>query len=106
MSDEPKTVYLSGPMTGVPEFNYPAFHEAAKRLRWVGFEVLCPAEHPDGLSYAEYMRKDILMVLAAEAIVVLPGWEKSRGAQIEVSIGRALDLPILDAETLEPVPFP
>jgi hypothetical protein len=98
-------IYVAGPMTGLPEYNYPAFHAAAERLRSNGHTVLCPAEHPEGLTYAEYMRRDILMVLVVEAIAVLPGWEKSRGAQIEVSLGRALDLPILDAETLEPVVF-
>lgn len=92
-------------MTGLPEFNYPAFNEAAARIRALGWEVINPAENEGGdtsLPYAFYMRQDIEHVLSVEAIAVLPGWEKSRGASLEVSIGRILDYPILDANTLEP----
>lgn len=39
-------VYLSGPMTGLPDFNYPAFHDAAQRLRSIGHRVESPAENP------------------------------------------------------------
>ena len=41
-----QTIYIAGPMTGLPECNYPAFHEAARRLRLLGYEVLNPAENP------------------------------------------------------------
>ena len=41
-------IYLSGPMTGLPEFNYPAFHEAARRWRAIGWDVINPAEHFEG----------------------------------------------------------
>lgn len=37
-------IYVSGPMTGKPEFNYPAFNAAAKRLRDEGHFVINPAE--------------------------------------------------------------
>lgn len=39
-------IYLSGPMTGVPEYNYPAFNAEAARLRALGYTVENPAENP------------------------------------------------------------
>ena len=39
-------VYLSGPMTGLPDLNFPAFHAAADKLRSQGVQVVNPAE-PD-----------------------------------------------------------
>lgn len=41
-------VYIAGPMTGLPEYNFPAFHAAAKAWRDAGWEVLNPAEAFDG----------------------------------------------------------
>ncbi|MCY1527250.1 hypothetical protein D9M68_623110 [compost metagenome] len=40
-----KRIYLAGPMTGLPEFNYPAFHAEAARLRALGYQVENPAEN-------------------------------------------------------------
>ena len=37
-------MYLSGPMTGMAENNFPAFHDAAAKLRAGGHEVVNPAE--------------------------------------------------------------
>jgi hypothetical protein len=31
-----KRIYIAGPMTGLPEFNYPAFNAEAQRLRGLG----------------------------------------------------------------------
>lgn len=99
-------VYISGPMTGIPEFNYPAFHAAEAAWAAAGWEVLNPARNPDGLSWAEYMRLDIAMVLRADMLVTLPGWEASRGAQLEWTIATALDIPVADAEVVLPASIP
>lgn len=99
-------LYLAGPMTGIEAFNFPAFNAAAGHLRDLGHDVINPAENDGGdasQSWAYYIRQDIGHVLSVEAIAVLPGWQKSRGATLEVTIARALELPILDADTLEPV---
>lgn len=100
-------LYLAGPMSGYPDHNYPAFDAEAKRLRELGHEVINPAENdggnPHAGDWAYYLRQDIVHVLAVEAIAVLPGWRQSRGATLETTIAAALELPILDARTLEPV---
>ena len=38
-----KRIYVAGPMSGLPAFNFPAFHEAAADLRACGFDVVNPA---------------------------------------------------------------
>ncbi len=102
-------VYLSGPMTGLADYNYPAFNAVAQRLRGLGYHVINPAEnfggrpdHPGGRS--AYMRLDIGHVLDVDAVAVLPGWEKSRGARLEVAVALELGLPVIDADTREPIP--
>lgn len=108
-----KSVYIAGPMTGYEDYNYPAFHAAAERWRDAGWQVFNPAEHelptaeqeatltPDEIR-ALYMRKDLEWVMASDAIAVLPGWQKSKGANVEVAVARILNLPVLDALTMEP----
>lgn len=102
-------VYISGPMTGLPEFNFPAFNEAARFLRGVGHTVINPAENFGGdttLSWTDYIRKDIADILTVEGVAVLPGWEESRGARLEVSIARALGLPVFEAMGANEIPDP
>ena len=41
-----RRIYVAGPMTGLPELNYPAFNAAADRLRARGWHVENPAESP------------------------------------------------------------
>lgn len=98
-------VYLAGPMTGLPDFNFPAFNERAHALRALGYTVINPAENDNGDTskpWAYYMRQDIGHLLDVDAVAVLPGWQRSKGATLEVTIARALELPVLDALTLEP----
>jgi len=93
-------------MTGHDDHNYPAFNTATKRLRALGHDVINPAENDGGDTskpWAYYMRQDIKHVLSVDAIAVLPGWRKSPGARLETTIATALDLPILDADTLTPI---
>jgi hypothetical protein len=37
--------YVAGPMTGIKDFNYPAFNAVAEDLRAQGYEVENPADH-------------------------------------------------------------
>ena len=91
-------LYLCGPMSGLPDLNYPAFHAAADLLRADGHEVINPAENPAPpcKSWRGYMRMSVAQVAQCEAIAVLPGWEKSRGATLEMHIARQLDLIVME----------
>lgn len=90
-------LYLSGPMTGIPEFNYPEFRKYAKNLRDLGFDVFDPSECFDGLTNlpkSVYMRKDIEAVLQADKVLVLQDWEKSSGARLEVEVANECGIPV------------
>jgi hypothetical protein len=81
-------VYVSGGMSGLPDFNFPAFHRAAVHLRSVGYAVVNPAEmdelHPgESMTWEQYLRRDIKALMDCSHIAMLPGWEKSRGARLE-----------------------
>jgi hypothetical protein len=92
-------VYVSGPMTGIADFNFPAFEEACVSLRALGYEVVSPHEvNPaDGIEHPWdwYMRRDIVALMEADAIVTLPGWLDSKGATLETHIGRTLGMRVL-----------
>ncbi len=106
--------YISGPMRGLAEFNFPEFRGAAKVLRKMGHEVFSPVErdeedgfNPKGLcgfedlskldfNLAEALHNDLYAILFdVDAVVVLTGWENSKGAQAEVATARAVGKPIL-----------
>lgn len=93
--------YVAGPMTGLPDFNFPAFHAAAKALRDRGFEVENPAENeaPPCGSWLAYMRMAVVQVSKVDTLVLLPGWEKSKGARVEfnLAVGLGLSVETLDA---------
>jgi len=89
-------VYISGPMTGYDELNYPAFELAAKQLRALGYVVISPHEiNPKkGMSYENCMKADIAALLLCDAIALLPGHENSKGAALETAIGKVLGMKI------------
>jgi hypothetical protein len=112
-------VYLAGPMRGHANFNFPAFHEAEELLKSQGHEVFSPAradmerhgadisasnpfgdedlagtEHGFDLRVA--LGIDLAWICAhAEAIALMPGWEKSKGAKAEKATADALDLAVI-----------
>lgn len=75
-----RRIYISGPMTGLPDFNYPAFNAEAARLRALGYHVENPAENPPQDSWEAYMDVCIPQLLTCDTIALLPGWSESRGA--------------------------
>lgn len=97
-------IYLAGPMTGIEDFNFPAFHAATEVLRLAGNEVFSPAEQDletwgdmetikAKANYRDCLRVDLNWILDnATAIALLPGWENSTGAMAEWTLAKALKL--------------
>lgn len=100
--------YISGPMTGIEDFNRPTFIEACRLLRDAGCKVWSPHEctpldsvdlATDVEAWRAYMRADLTGLLRCENIVMLPGWPTSRGAACEMDLALRLGLNIY---TLDP----
>lgn len=91
-------VYVSGPMTGMKDNNVHAFNAAAKKLRKRGYLVVNPAEL-DGveacMTWEACLRRDLrFLVQSCDKIALLPGWKKSRGANLEVDVAKRLGFEI------------
>lgn len=92
-------VFISGPMTGIKDFNYPAFHRAEVMLRYCGNEVINPAvtcevdtEHIEDPCWHDYMVSSIMRMKGATAIHFLPGWWWSYGAWVEKIVSLKMKL--------------
>lgn len=105
--------YLAGPMTGYPQFNFPAFDAAAYELRRRGKVILSPAEMDDeddrekalasldgahgatNHDWADYLVRDLMIVVGVDGVVTIPGWEDSSGAQLETFVALMLGKPVV-----------
>jgi hypothetical protein len=92
-----KVIYVSGPMSGMPHYNFPAFNTAANMLRSSGFGVINPADFGSdaGISWRKCLERDLMVMFHADVVVTLPGWEKSKGAQLETHVATALGIPVM-----------
>lgn len=95
-------VYVAGPMSGYPDHNFHEFRREAQRLRQIGFEVVNPVDiNPDPKTpWAECMKVDIKALMDCDLIALLPNWEASRGARLEVHIAQALGIPTVPANIM------
>lgn len=108
-----KTIYIAGPMRGLPEFNFPAFDTAEALLTEHGYQPINPAQHDrDGgfdakgmtghedltarqdFDIREALKWDLEQVAHVDAVAVLPGWENSSGARAEVALAHAIGTPV------------
>lgn len=97
---------LVGPMSGLPDYNRPAFTEAAEALRARGMKVTTPmdvAPYREGKEHHEYLRQTIRALVDHEGVVLLPGWRDSKGALIEAQVAVATGRTVLtwDGERLD-----
>ncbi|AXC38143.1 nucleoside deoxyribosyltransferase [Gordonia phage Ayotoya] len=91
--------YLAGPMSGHPGHNYPAFAEAADRLRNRGLIVVSPHELHGGDTsqpWTYYLRRDLRALLDCDWLVMLTGWESSTGATLEHRVATQLGMPCIE----------
>lgn len=120
-----KTCYLAGPMRGLPFFNFPMFDRVTEELRRDGWTVFSPAErdrdHLDisrcpngstaeleaqGFRVEKALTWDFHHILDSNAVVFLPGWERSSGAHWEMAVayGSGKDLWRYAGQTRVPTP--
>jgi Domain of unknown function (DUF5664)/Domain of unknown function (DUF4406) len=105
--------YISGPMRGIPKYNFPLFDELRDELKLMGFQVVSPADHDrevepnveetehyakgdpsfnaNGSKFHQLIGWDLRMIAHPDCagIVLLPGWENSTGAQHERYVAEA-----------------
>lgn len=109
------TIYIAGPMRGVPYYNFPAFDAARDLLSAEGWQVMSPADldraagfdamrlpaahdwqtSPDGFCCASCIDRDIAALRACDAIYLLDGWERSAGARAEKALAEWLQKRIM-----------
>lgn len=90
-------VYISGPVTGLPGGNEPAFRQAAIDLSNALHEPIVPHDFVRHSStWATAMRACIRAMMSADAVLLLDGWNASRGALIEVYIAREIGIPVYE----------
>lgn len=104
-------IYLSGPMTGLPDHNAPEFHRLADQIHAMGYSVINPSEinaevladNPLAvMSYRTLLPIDIRELAKCDGIALMPGWQKSKGAKFELVAAEIFEMQIFDAETMRP----
>ena len=96
-------LYISGPITGIE--NYRRIFQGAKdALLAKGYDVVNPAELTevigDSFTYDEILAIDLDLLARCDAVVQLPGWENSRGANVEYGYALAADKIIIKLEDI------
>lgn len=103
-----RKIYIAGPMSNLPALNFPAFNAEAARLRALGYNVINPAELNVGADdlqpfdqktpeekhahWCRCMKADIAAMLTCDTVALLPGWNGSKGALLEVEIAEQLGI--------------
>lgn len=105
-------VYIAGPITGIErQAVIDRFSHAERQLTLLGFRAVNPARHlscvrSDGDSWGFWMRRCIAELMTCNAIMMLDGWQASRGARLEHRIASELGLAILTMDELSQLSEP
>lgn len=104
-------LYISGPMSGKPDFNLTEFDNAEWELRQMNgnFEIINPhhlmppplVPGEDEVNWVMYLARDIRELIRREhdaILVTLPGASDSRGASLEIRTAKALGIPVISLE--------
>lgn len=107
-------IYVAGPMTGRPGWNFAEFERATLLLEAHGMIVASPHrvdgvvwgfrgedELAPGMSHRSVLPIDLAILLTCDAIYLLPGWGASKGARAERALADALGLKVLYAAGAE-----
>jgi Protein of unknown function (DUF550)/Domain of unknown function (DUF4406) len=92
-----RRIYIAGPMTGLTDYNYPAFHAAEEQLLSAGYVVLNPARHKPAVAvptWHDWMRLGIRAVTDSDGVALLPGWAQSRGARAEIAVAESIGVDV------------
>lgn len=121
-------LYIAGPMTGIPAFNYPAFDAAALALREAGYFIVSPSEigdpalreaalrSPDGnakdyerqtgMTYTDFLVRNTRVVAdQVRGLVLLPGWDRSIGTKTELWVAGLFGLPAFTYPNMVEIEF-
>jgi len=88
-------LYISGPITGCEDGNKPKFNFTSKMVRKMGFTAINPwdlelVEPRKG--WTDNMKRDIKFLSECDGVVLLKGWEQSKGARLEVIVAYSLGM--------------
>jgi len=100
MKKKPNSIYVSGPITNTAN-HVKEFKEAVEYLKQQGRKPLDPLQIKpsqemlsQSAEWAYYMKAAIKMLMEADGIYMLDGWEGSRGARIEHLLAQELNIPV------------
>lgn len=94
-----QTVYLSGPMTGLPDYNRAAFNLRAEAFKALGYSVNNPADisviHGTDKAYGFYFKRALRLMLESDVVYVFGDTSNSAGVQMELKVAEMAGMPIV-----------
>lgn len=91
--EDKELVYIAGKINGDPNYKE-KFRKAEEHLEQMGFDVVNPAELPEGYEKCWYMPKCLQLMALCDRIYFLPDWEESEGAKIEMAYAKYIEKPV------------